>query len=66
MDALSLAKIERFIDQVNQSGRFTLDPSPLLALEKLKYIVNGRPTWAALLLFADDPLRYIGLGFLDR
>jgi len=58
LDALSLSKIERFIEQVNQSGRFTLDQSPLLALEKLKYIVNGRPTWAALLLFADNPLRH--------
>ncbi len=58
LDALSLPKIERFIAQVNQSGRFTLDQSPLFALEKLKYIVNGRPTWAALLLFAKNPLRH--------
>ncbi|MCG6534275.1 MAG: putative DNA binding domain-containing protein, partial [Syntrophales bacterium LBB04] len=57
LDALSIPKIERFIDQVNESGRFTLDQSPLLALEKLKYITNGRPTWAALLLFSDNPLR---------
>ena len=58
LDALSLAKIDRFIDQVNQGGRFSLDNSPLLALEKLKYIVNSRPTWAALLLFAEEPLRH--------
>ena len=58
LDALSLPKIERFIAQVNQSGRFTLDPSPLFALEKLKYIANGRPTWAALLLFAENPMRH--------
>jgi ATP-dependent DNA helicase RecG len=58
LDALSIPKIERFIDQVNQCGRFTLDNSPLLALEKLKYIVNNHPTWAALLLFAENPLRH--------
>ncbi len=58
LDALSLAKIDRFIDQVNQGGRFSLDNSPLLALEKLKYVVNSRPTWAALLLFAEEPLRH--------
>ena len=58
LDALSVTKIEKFIDQVNQGGRFSLDNSPLLALEKLKYIVNSRPTWAALLLFAEAPLRH--------
>ena len=58
LDALSLAKIETFIDKVNQSGRFTLDKSPLLALEKLKYLTHGRPTWGALLLFAEEPLRH--------
>ena len=58
LSALSLAKIETFIDKVNQSGRFTLDKSPLLALEKLKFVTNGRPTWAALLLFANEPLRH--------
>jgi len=57
LDALSVGKIERFIEQVNQSGRFTLDQSPLLALEKLKYIVDGRLTWAALLLFSENPMR---------
>lgn len=38
--------------------RFSLDNSPLLALEKLKYVVNNRPTWTALLLFAEEPLRH--------
>jgi ATP-dependent DNA helicase RecG len=58
LDALSVVKIESFIDKVNQSGRFSLDPSPLAALEKLKYIRNGCPTLAALLLFAEIPLRH--------
>jgi ATP-dependent DNA helicase RecG len=58
LDNLSLVKIERFIEEVNQSGRFTLDSSPLLSLEKLKLVVNNCPTWAAMLLFAEKPLRH--------
>jgi ATP-dependent DNA helicase RecG len=58
LDALSWIKIEKFIEQVNLGGRFSLDSSPLLAREKLKYIANSRPTWAALLLFAEEPLRH--------
>jgi ATP-dependent DNA helicase RecG len=58
LDDLSLAKIETFIDKVNQSGRFMLDNSPLLALEKLKFIAGNRPTWGAMLLFAETPLRH--------
>jgi len=58
LNSLSVSKIEQFIDQVNQCDRFTLDKSPLRALEKLKYIVNNRPTWAAMLLFANNPLRH--------
>lgn len=57
LDALSVAKIETFIASVNKHGRFTLDHSPLLALEKLKLISNSHPTWASLLLFASSPLR---------
>ena len=58
LNSLSLPKINRFINQVNDSGRFALEGEPLAALEKLKYIVNGHPTWAALLLFAKEPLRH--------
>jgi len=57
LDALSLVKIGTFIESVNKHARFNLDQSPLLALEKLKLIVNHHPTWAALLLFAATPLR---------
>lgn len=58
LDILSVIKIEKFIEAVNQSGRFTLDNSPLLALEKLKLITANSPTWASLLLFAEEPLRH--------
>ena len=53
---LSPAKIERFIRRVNDNGRFALETStPLVALEKLNYLIKGQPTWAAMLLFAKEP-----------
>ena len=58
LDDLSLPKIQRFISQVNESGRFALEGEDLVALEKLNYIINGHPTWAALLLFAKQPIRH--------
>lgn len=58
LDALSIDKIDTFIATVNECGRFTLDNSPLSALEKLKLIKDNRPTWAAMLLFAEKPLRH--------
>lgn len=58
LDLLSLDKLEAFIAEVNRGGRFSLDRSPLFALEKLKFVVNGSPTWASLLLFAQEPLRH--------
>ncbi len=58
LDTLSVIKIEKFIEAVNQSGRFTLDNSPLLALEKLKLITANSPTWASMFLFATEPLRH--------
>jgi ATP-dependent DNA helicase RecG len=39
-------------------SHFTLDNSPILALEKLKFLVGNRPTTAALLLFSETPLRH--------
>lgn len=58
LDALSTPKIKRFIQQVNDNGRFALETADFAALEKLNYIVNGHPTWAAMLLFAKEPIRH--------
>lgn len=58
-DQLSVTKIQRFLRLVNQHGRFAVDESdPHAALHKLHYLKNGQPTWAALLLFADEPIRH--------
>ena len=59
VDDLSSIKIERFVSQVNAGGRFALEvTTPIQALEKLNYIQQGQPTWAAMLLFAQEPLRH--------
>ena len=59
VDDLSPTKIERFVSQVNAGGRFALDgATPMQALEKLNYVQQGQPTWAAMLLFAQEPLRH--------
>ena len=59
IDQLSKEKIQRFIRLVNQHGRFALDESDsLAALQKLNYLKHGQPTWAAILLFAEEPIRH--------
>ena len=56
---LSATKIQRFLRLVNQHGRFAVDESdPHAALQKLQYLKNDQPTWAAILLFAEDPIRH--------
>lgn len=56
---LDPAKIQRFIRLVNHHGRFALDEAdPLAALQKLNYLKNSQPTWAAVLLFAKEPIRH--------
>lgn len=56
LNDLSTPKIERFISQINHSGRFKIQTTDIAALEKLNYIINGHPTWQAMLLFAKQPL----------
>ena len=58
LDELSMPKIKRFIQQVNDNGRFALESTGHAALEKLNYITSGHPTWAAMLLFAKEPIRH--------
>ncbi|MCA1793866.1 MAG: putative DNA binding domain-containing protein [Desulfobacteraceae bacterium] len=58
LDELDVLKIEKFIETVNECGRFNLDLEPLQALQKLKMVTADSPTWAALLLFSREPLRH--------
>jgi len=55
---LDTEKIVRFTTNVNNTGRFYLDNDSYNALEKLKLVTENKPTGAALLLFAKQPLMY--------
>jgi len=58
-DQLSVVKIQCFLRLVNHHGRFAVDgTAPHAALQKLHYLKNGQPTWAALRLFAEEPIRH--------
>jgi ATP-dependent DNA helicase RecG len=59
LEDLSMAKVNQFVQQVNAGGRFALGTTDgLTALQKLNYTSQGHPTWAAMLLFAQEPLRH--------
>jgi hypothetical protein len=53
-------KIDRFLAKVKEAGRFDLgqQDDPQAILQKLGYISHDQPAWAAMLLFARDPLRH--------
>lgn len=51
-------KIQKFIDRVNESGRFQLEGTWKNALEKLSFLKNGIPTNGAVLLFGQDAPPY--------
>lgn len=56
---LSKNKVDQFVRQVNAGGRFDLGTTNgFAALQKLNYINQDRPSWAAMLLFAKEPLRH--------
>jgi ATP-dependent DNA helicase RecG len=57
LDALDEVKIDNFLKDVNNTGRFTIDETPWATLEKLKFIKQNKPTIASMLLFAKEPLR---------
>ena len=59
LNDLSKNKVDQFVRQVNAGGRFDLGTTNgFAALQKLNYINQDRPSWAAMLLFAKEPLRH--------
>jgi ATP-dependent DNA helicase RecG len=54
IEDLDLNKIQKFIDKVNETGRFTLSGTTEDNLKKLKLINNGKISNAAMLLFAKE------------
>jgi ATP-dependent DNA helicase RecG len=57
IEDIDVAKVERYLKKAMASGRKKISnyDSPLKVLEKLELVKNGRPTWAALILFGEDP-----------
>jgi ATP-dependent DNA helicase RecG len=57
LDSLDSKKIEKFVDRMNETGRFSIDENIWTTLEKLKLIKDSKPTIASQLLFAKEPMR---------
>ncbi len=57
MHDLDDQKIEAFISEINNTGRFSSSSDKWLVLNKLSLIKNNKPTTAAILLFAKIPER---------
>ena len=57
IDALNIKKIDKFIENINQTGRFSIEEDRWTTLQKLKLIQGRQPTIAAMLLFANIPER---------
>lgn len=57
IDDIDVGKIKKYVRSANATGRRKIgdDENPLNVLEKLELIKDGRPTWAAILLFGKKP-----------
>ena len=61
VELIDMGKVEKYIKRANSTGRRTIsdEEEPLHVLEKLELIKDGRPTWAAILLFGRNPRRLL-------
>jgi ATP-dependent DNA helicase RecG len=66
LEDLNPEAINRFVQMVKNAGRQPVpdNASSLDLLNKLKLVVDGRPTRACLLLFGNDPEKYSPYAFL--
>ena len=61
IEDIDVEKVKRYIKKANETGRRKIedDEKPLQVLEKLELRKEGRPTWAATLLFHGRPQRFL-------
>lgn len=61
IEDIDIEKVKRYIKKANETGRRKIgdDEKPLQVLEKLELIKEGKPTWAAILLFRKDIKRFL-------
>lgn len=53
-------KVRKYIKKANETGRRKVqDENPLQVLEKLELVKEGKPTWAAILLFGKETSRFL-------
>ncbi|MFW0858876.1 MAG: RNA-binding domain-containing protein [Dehalococcoidia bacterium] len=63
---IDFEKFKRYIIKANETGRRKIqeDENPLQVLEKLDLVKEGKPTWAAILLFHKHPQRFLSQGVI--
>jgi len=63
---IDFEKLKRYIKKANETGRRKIheDENPSQVLEKLELIKEGKPTWAAILLFHKHPQRFLSQGVI--
>jgi len=63
---IDLENVKRYIRKANETGRRNIDENenPLQVLEKLELMKEGKPTWAAILLFHKHPQRLLSQGVI--
>jgi ATP-dependent DNA helicase RecG len=61
LDDIDIEKIEKYIESTRGAGKRKIGGTekPLQVLEKLELIRDGKPTWAAILLFHKHPHRFL-------
>lgn len=65
MEDVDPERVKRYIKRANDSGRRKIeDEKPFRVLEKLELIKEGKPAWAAILLFSREPQRFISQGVI--
>jgi len=63
---IDIENVKRYTRKANETGRRNIDENenPLQVLEKLELTKEGRPTWAAILLFHKYPQRLLSQGVI--
>lgn len=61
LENIDLEKVEKYIEKAKKTGRKKIreNEKPLQVLEKMNLVINGQPTWAAVLLFSKDECNLI-------
>jgi ATP-dependent DNA helicase RecG len=59
IEDIDFGKVEEYIKLANQTGRRKITEKPLEVLKKLDLIKDGKPTWAAILLFGKNPQKFV-------